>query len=246
MKSIELVIAIGLLTALHSAAQPDPYKILERMDDNMTASSRIMEASMTIHGKRNSRTLRFRSYSIGTSKAFSEYISPPSEAGTKMLKLDNQLWIYSPATDRIIQISGHMLRQPVMGSDMSYEEMLEDRKMLDIYTVTGFSDGELNGLRVWVLDLTARVKDAAYQSQKLWVDKQRYIPVLQEMYARSGQLLKKAEYDNFIQVQGRWFPARIQYRDMLRQGGGTTFEIHQIQFDQPIPDHIFSKASLKQ
>jgi hypothetical protein len=42
-----------------------------------------------------------------------------------MLRLENQLWIYSPSTDRNIQNSGHMLRQSVMGSDLSYEDMLK-------------------------------------------------------------------------------------------------------------------------
>jgi hypothetical protein len=36
-----------------------------------------------------------------------------------MLKLGDQLWTFSPSTDRTIQIAGHMLRQSVMGSDMS-------------------------------------------------------------------------------------------------------------------------------
>ena len=45
----------------------------------------------------------------GEFKNFTEYLSPEREKGTKMLKLDDRLWIYSPTTDRIIQISGHLL-----------------------------------------------------------------------------------------------------------------------------------------
>lgn len=47
----------------------------------------------------------------GDHKGYTEYLAPAREKGTKMLKLENQLWIYSPATDRTIQIAGHMLRQ---------------------------------------------------------------------------------------------------------------------------------------
>ncbi len=49
-----------------------------------------------------------------------------------------------------------------------------------------------------------------------------------------------------IQVQGRWFPTTIIYKDMLKQGDGTEFKMTKISFDQKIPEHIFSKASLKQ
>ena len=93
--------------------------ILDKVDKNMSSKNRISEASMTINGKRNSRTVSSKSWAEGTKKSFTEYLAPASEKGTKMLKLEGQLWIYSPSTDRIIQISGNMLRQSVMGSDLS-------------------------------------------------------------------------------------------------------------------------------
>ena len=43
--------------------------------------------------------------------------------------------MYTPRTDRKILIAGHMLRQSMMGSDLSYEDMLEDRKMSLSYDV---------------------------------------------------------------------------------------------------------------
>ena len=56
-----------------------------------------------------------------------------------MLKPGDKLWIYSPSTDLTIQLSGHMLRQSVMGSDMSYGDMMENRKLTEVYhsKVTG-------------------------------------------------------------------------------------------------------------
>lgn len=105
-------------------------QILEKVDKNMSSKNRIVESEMIIHGKRNSRTITSLSYSVGDKKSFTEYLSPARERGTKMLKLENKLWIYSPSTDRIIQISGHMLRQSLMGSDLSYEDMMDDRSFV--------------------------------------------------------------------------------------------------------------------
>ncbi len=39
---------------------------------------------------------------------------------------------------------------------------------------------------------------------------------------------------------------KVVYKDMLKQGDGTEFRMTSIKFDQKIPDHIFTKASLKQ
>ncbi|MDV7401853.1 outer membrane lipoprotein-sorting protein, partial [Arthrospira platensis SPKY1] len=100
---------------------PDADTILKKVEENMSSKNRVFESEMIIHGRRGSRTITSKTYSVGDKQSFTEYLSPPREAGTKMLKLEDQLWIYSPTTDRTIQISGHMLRQSVMGSDLSYE-----------------------------------------------------------------------------------------------------------------------------
>jgi outer membrane lipoprotein-sorting protein len=243
MKNI--LIPLLLLSVSLTAQNPSAKEIIERVDKNMSAESRIFTSKMIIHNPRNTRTVESKSWSIGETKSYTEYISPAREQGTKMLKLDNLLWIFSPATDRIIQISGHMLRQSVMGSDLSYEDMMEDPHLLNHYT--GKRDGEekTGDRNCWVITLTANTADVAYQTQKLWVDKDRFIPLKKELYAKSGVLLKKMELSDVLQIKGRWYPKRILFKDVLKEGEGTEFQIMDIEFDVKIPDYIFSKASLK-
>ncbi len=230
---------------LMSFADPTADEILTRVDKNMSSRNRIFASEMIIHGRRISRTITSRSYTAGTKQSFTEYLSPAREEGTKMLKLENQLWIYSPSTDRIIQIAGHMLRQSVMGSDLSYEDMMDDRKLTDIYNAKVTGNEPVDGRNTYVLELTAKVDDAAYFSQKVWVDSERFVPLKQELYAKSGQLLKRIILTDVKQVQGRWFPMTINYKDVLKEGDGTEFKITSIKFDQEIPEYIFTKAALK-
>jgi outer membrane lipoprotein-sorting protein len=239
-----LVIPAVFLSVTISAQSAD--EIIDRVDRNMSSENRIFESSMTIHGRRVSRTITSRSYSVGDTKSFTEYLSPAREQGTKMLKLENQLWIYSPSTDRTIQISGHMLRQPVMGSDLSYEDMMEDRKLTDVYDASVVGTEEIEGRANWVLELKAKVEDIAYARRKMWIDKERYVPMREELYAKSGQLLKRSTLSDVVRIEGRWFPATIVYKDMLKEGDGTQFKITSIKFNQSIPEYIFTKAALKQ
>ncbi len=242
------ILSISLFSIISVAvqAQPSAEQILKKVDENMSSTNRIFESTMTIHGNRNSRTMTSKSYAIGDKKAFTEYLSPAHEQGTKMLKLENQLWIYSPSTDRTIQISGHMLRQSVMGSDLSYEDMMDSRKLTDIYNVSVIGNEEVDGRKVLVLELKAKVTDVAYASRKEWIDAERFIPLREELFAKSGQMLKRATFSDVIKIQGRWFPTKIVYKDMLKQGEGTEFKISNIKFNQEIPDYIFTKAALKQ
>lgn len=243
MKTIVIILFSAI--SLIANSQPEANEIIDKVDKNMSSKNRIFESTMIIHGKRGSLTITSRSYSVGEKKSFTEYLSPAREKGTKMLKLENQLWIYSPSTDRTIQISGHMLRQSVMGSDLSYEDMMEDRKLSDVYNANVIGTEEMDGRKTWVLELTAKVENVAYAKRKIWIDSERFVPLKEELYAKSGQLLKRTTLSDVKNIEGRWFPTTVIYKDMLKDGNGTEFKMTSIKFDQQIPEYIFTKAALK-
>jgi outer membrane lipoprotein-sorting protein len=244
MKKGIIIILLGVMTMGFSL--PDGTALLLKVDQNMSSINRVFESTMIINGKRNSRTIASKTMSEGTKKSFTEYLSPASEKGTKMLKLQGQLWIYSPSTDRIIQISGNMLRQSVMGSDLSYEDMMDDRKLTDIYTANVIGEEKTGARNTFIVELTAKVEDVAYFRQKLWIDEERFVPLKEELYAKSGQLLKRVELSDVQKIQGRWFPTNILYKDILKDGNGTEFIMNNLKFNQHISDYIFTKAALKQ
>lgn len=211
----------------------------------MSSKTRILTAKMEIEGARGTRTMEFKSWSEGDKKAFTEYLTPARERGTKMLKLENQLWIYSPSTDRVMQISGHMLRQSVMGSDMSYEDMMNDTPLLERYKAEVTGVEKVEGVNCWMVTLTAVKEDVNYYMQKIWVDKDRNIPLKMDLYAKSGKLLKQTQLSNVQKIKGRWFPLQMIYKDMLKEGKGTRMTIQKIEFDAVIPQAIFNKGNLK-
>ncbi|MFC1839447.1 outer membrane lipoprotein-sorting protein [Thermodesulfobacteriota bacterium] len=238
--NIILEFSSGLL-----AQTPTGDEILEQIDKNMSSSTQILTSKMVIHSRRGSRTVVSRSWSEGEAKTFSEYLAPAREKGTKMLKLEDKLWIYSPSADRIIRISGHMLRQSVMGSDLSYEDMMEDSRLRNKYRAAVTKSEIIEDRKCWVVELTAITEDVAYHKMKLWVDQERRVPLKEELFAKSGKLLKKLELKDITNIEGRWFPKKMIFKDMLKKGKGTEFIIEEIEFDKEIPSHIFSKASLR-
>jgi len=238
------LIIIGLLLPFGISAQT-AEEIIKKIDNNMSSENRIVESTMTIHGKRNSRTMTSVSYTVGDKQSFTEYLSPAREKGTKMLKLEDKLWIFSPSTDRTIQISGHMLRQSVMGSDFSYEDVMDDRELMDMYNAEIVGEEEIEGRKTTVLELTAKVDDVAYFKRKMWIDAERFVPLKEDLFAKSGQLLKRSTLSDVQKMQGKWYPMKITYKDMLKQGDGTEIQMTSIKFDQEIPEYIFTKAALK-
>lgn len=243
---MKILVAIALFSFSAVMAQnPDGKEILRKIDQNMSSENRVFTSKMIIHGRRETRTIESKTWSSGEKKSFTEYLFPVREQGTKMLKLDNQLWIYSPTTDRIIQIAGHMLRQSVMGSDLSYEDLMEDNKLINHYNAEVTGSEKISDRMCWVVKLTAFDPEVAYQTKKMWVDRERFIPLKEEFFAKSGTLLKRTVLSDVVNLNGRWFPKKIVFKDMLKEGEGTEFIMENIQFNVAIPDYIFSKASLK-
>jgi len=240
-KTVFVMAALSVLFA----QTPDGSELLRKIDANMSSRNHVLTSRMVIHGRRGSRTLEARSWTEGIEKSCTEYTAPARDKGTKMLKLEDRLWIYSPQTDRIIQISGHMLRQSVMGSDLSYEDMMEDPNLEQHYdaAIAGFDT--VSGRNCWTLKLSARTPDLAYASRILWVDQERFVPLREELYAKSGKLLKKLDLFDVTRIEGRWYPKRLLFKDMLKEGKGTEFFVGDISFDQEIPDYLFTKAALR-
>ena len=221
-------------------------EIIEKIDSNLNSKNRVITSKMIINGRRSSRTIESKSWIIGIDKAFTEYISPAREAGSKMLKINDKLYTYTPQTDRIIQISGHMLRQSVMGSDMSYNDILEDKPLNDIYNATFEGEEIIKGRKCYIVFLEAAVDGLPYPKRRSWIDIEYFLPIKEELYAKSGQLLKSTSMDGIRRIDSRWFPTVFTFKDELKKTSkGTEWIIVDIEFDVDIPESIFLKSSLR-
>lgn len=243
-----LILLACIMAAAGSARgqAPSGEEVMKKVDENMVADNAVTVSTMIVHGRSGTRTIRSKSWKKGRDKAFVEYLSPARERGKKMLKLGDKLWNYTPEpTDRIITISGHLLRQSVMGSDLSYEDITENDNLIERYKAVVAGSEAVGGRECWVVELTARSRGVTYHSRRIWVDAGRWLPLKEERYARSGRLLKTTVVDDVFRVDGRWYPKRMTFKDMLSRGEGTEYIVESIEFDVEIPDYRLTKAALR-
>ncbi len=97
----------------------------------------------------------------------------------------------------------------------------------------------------WILTLTANTKEVAFHKRVVHVDKERFVPLREERYAKSGKLLKTTEVKEVMQVEKRWIPKHIVFKDVLKKGKGTEFILDEVAYDVEIPDYIFTRAALR-
>jgi len=249
MKNLLPILFLGALPGF-LLAQPTAEEILQRIDAQMVTESAEATSSMIITNRRGRETrITSRSWSMGETTSLVEYLSPAREKGVKMLRLEDVLWMYTPQADRVIQISGHMLRQSVSGSDLSYEDMVDNGKLLDIYDAAVVGDDVFMERPCYVLRLRVKegVDEVTYAQRKVWVDKTRYLPLKEERFAKNGTtLLKNFEIRSVQKIGDRWYPKEMYFKDVLAKGQGTRYIIEDINFDVDIPEHMFTKAALRE
>lgn len=248
--NIKRIHLVGLLVCLLIARGIAQEKltaedILAKRDQNMTFTTAYTEMEMIITIKNRVIKKTLNSYTEGTEKSFIEFLSPARDRGTKILKIGKVLKIYFPSAERVMRLSGHMLRQRMMGSDFSYEDMTETAEELrEEYDVELKGEEVFDGSMCYVLELKSKTPNKTYFFQRIWIDTQKYIGLKAELYAKSGKLLKVLTAENIESFKKRYYPTKVTMEDKLRENSKTEMLITKITFDVPIPASTFTERNL--
>ena len=221
-------------------------EILSKMDTHREYKSITYTGIMSIHVKDKVRVKNLKSEALGgeETKAIVEFTNPEDE-GTKFLMLGKNLWIYFPEEEDVVKISGHMLKEGMMGSDVSYEDALESDALSEKYNITLSEEKKLNDRQCYVIVLEAKVKNVPYYKRKMWVDKETFVALKEEKYAKSGKLLKVANVLETKEIGGRNIPVKVEMVNKLRKDSKTVFEMKDVFFDKPMDEEKFSMRYLR-
>ena len=237
---------IGCVLQTDVHAQMTPAEILARIDDNMTIETSKMRAQMTIEYREGDvRTLEFESWAEGRDQSFLEFVSPARDAGSRFLRLDDKMWIFLPRAGKSVRIQGHMLRQGLMGSDFSYGDASENPSMEDDYDAVIENEEMLGDRPTYVLYLTAKKKNLAYTFRRIWVDAERWVPLKEERFARSGKLLKTSLLSDVRRLDNRWYPYRIELDNALQKDTRSTMQVLEVEVNVEVPREVFTLRHLE-
>jgi hypothetical protein len=222
-------------------AELTALEILKKAEDNVYAETMVYTGEFIINKGDRSFVKTFKGWSVGDSKAFVEFTNR-EDFGVRYLKIENELWIAEEGD--VIKISGHLLKRSIMGSDFSFEDMMESHKLSEIYEVTITGEEEINEQICYILGLESDKESAPYAKQKIWVGKEDFLPYKYEYYALSGRLMKSAEVLETRKIKGKNYPIKVKMIDELRKGSTTVLELKDLELNVEIPEGIFSRQSL--
>lgn len=235
-----LVIMITALPVFALTAE----EIINKRDNNEYIETARIESRMIIQS--GSRTIEKEMIIYADGENVLMEFTNPRDRGTKFLKRGDDLWMFFPDAEDLVKISGHMLKQGMMGSDFSYQDMMESDKLTDLYDFELLGEEELNGRMCYVLEgIAVEGKEVSYYRRKSWVDKERFVGLKEELYAKSGRLLKLMKAEEIDQIEGRYYPVRTVMEDKLRQNTSTEVIIESMELKPEIDSKIFTIENLK-
>ena len=223
---------------------PSAAELLRRVDNNEIYKTIEYDGEMIIEyqGRRYVKTMK--AWGRDNSDSFIEFTNP-EDRGTKYLRKGGRLYVYSPDREGVMLISGHMLKESMMGSDMSYEDTIDNVSLSSRYNPILYGTETWNGKPAWVLELAAKKRTESYPKRRLWIDQGTGDLLHYELFALSGARLKEFNLIKVDTIAGRRFPVEVEIRDLLRRGSKTTFTMRNVILDKPIPDSVFSQRNLE-
>ncbi|MCE1206607.1 MAG: outer membrane lipoprotein-sorting protein, partial [Spirochaetia bacterium] len=145
--------------------------IIEKVEANQTYQSISYEGTMEILSGSRTMTKTMKAWTVGSDKAFIEFTNP-EDRGVRMLKLGKNLWMYFPSEKDTIKITGALLQQGMMGSNISYEDMMEPDILKSRYEASISGEETINDRPCVILTLKALSSAVAYSKRVIWVDKE--------------------------------------------------------------------------
>lgn len=222
---------------------PSVEDIVRRLEENRTYDSSRAEMTMIIEDRFGTRESSLISWSRGSDEALIEFTSA-AERGQKVLRTADEIYLFYPDAAELVRLQGSALRESMLGSDVSYEDLTGGRSLLDTYEVELEGEETIDGHRTWRVSMEARRRNVPYPRQTVWVDQELFIARRSEQFALSGRLLKTIEAGRVESVDGYPVPMRTVISDALKRNSSTTVEIDRIEIGLRLDDRLFSLEEL--
>lgn len=243
MRRIVFLMLAFWLTAALGVWAITAEEIIEAVENNEINEEERIEGSMIITDRFGPRVKTFVSYASGADRMLLEFTNP-EERGQKILRLEDEIYLYFPEAEEVIHLQGSALKESLMGSDFSYEDLTGEGELLDLYDVTLLGEETIDGRKHYHLELKAKKRGVAYPKQEAWIDAEYWVMTRANAFSLSGRLLKEMELGDIRKVAGKYIPHYIIMRDAMKKNSSTEMRIEAIDLDADLPRNVFSLEEL--
>ena len=243
MRKITLLLLFGWVFSLTGD------ELAQQMESRRTPIDLKVDLLMTLtnkKGKTRSSSLHSITKDDGT-KQMIWFLEPADDKGISFLKIehddrDDEMRMWLPAFKKIRRISAKKRSDSFMGSDMSYEDM--SSRQLDEFKFILIGQGVYDSIACHLLESIPREQMRTEYSRHItWVDSTLLIPIKEESFDKSGQLLKE-KYFSYTIIKEYQILTKVHVTNR-QKNHSTTLNFENIELDTGVKDDLFHEWHLK-
>lgn len=246
MKKIILgmsIFFIGVFSVFCRELSLSVEEIMSRYDSNAAYNTAYMKATLSVKDKFGTNENEFESYRRKNGDTLI-IITSGADSGQKILRLENSVYLYYPDAEEIIRLQGSALKDSVMGSDFTYEDLTGDEGILDSYNGELLGTETVDGAECYRVMLTAKTKKQLYQKQEKFIDKKTFAEKKCIVYSASGKAMSESTMSKINKIGKYNIFMEGTMQNLLKKSSVTKMKITEIKFDEPIPESKFSRDEL--
>jgi len=224
----------------------DGLEIMRKVDWLLHGDSKHGIIEMTVVRPNWQRTLRMEIWEKGREHSFVRIQSPLKEAGVGSLRIGAGMWNYLPSVEKVIKIAPSMMGQNWMGSDVTNDDMLKATSILHDYEHRVIGVEKVDRQQVYKIESLPKPEaPVVWGKLVFFVRTHDYVPIKQEYWGESNELVKTLIFEEIKEFNDRKFPTRWELRPVKVDKGFTVIKYEYIEFDIPIDERIFTLQNLK-
>jgi outer membrane lipoprotein-sorting protein len=237
---------LSLGQVAQAADDQSAQEVVARVARLFTSQTSNATVDMQITKPDFQRKISMQFWSVGESKILVRIRQPPEDAGTAILKVGDNAWMYLPKANRTVEMPASMMTTSWMGSDFTLEDLVGQSRLTNDYLIATSFEGQRDGTTVSEYTLTPKPAAAVVWGKiTLEVRQADQMPIWQHYYDENGKLVRELSFSEYAYVSGRLIPTRLIMQPLDQAGEQTTIAYDNIIFDKPISEEMFSLKNLK-
>jgi hypothetical protein len=217
-------------------------EIVDKWDNARSYPSSRTEGVITVQTQFKTTNTSFISFARGKIDMLIQFTSG-QEKGQKILRGAREIRLFYPDSDKTLIVKGAQLRQSILGSDISYEDLTNTKTTNEDYNVKILATEQINGQDTWKIELKGKVSGLAYPNQILWISKKDPVALKGEYYSSTQKLLKEMTAEDYVVQEGYIIVTHMTFKDALKKNSQTSFKVDKIDLHAVITDSTFSRIN---
>ena len=223
----------------------DPRQLVKSAMDQWRGMSSYGEVSMTIHRADWQRTMTMHNWTKGEKDALIRFVAPAKDSGNATLKLDNDMWMFTPKLNQVIKLPASMMTQSWMGSDFSYNDLAKSDQLLTDFKLKLLSTELVEGIKQYTIEAIPKSDAPVVWGKELIVIREDNVLILERFYDQSMQPVKEMRTLKIEEIGGRLYPVVMRMINLEETERWTQIETHRAYFNIELPRYIFTQSNLR-